>query len=99
METTEGLEIGQIVKSKAGRDRGRVMMILEIVDENYVLAVDGDTRRLDKAKKKKIKHLIVYNIVLKEVRQQLLSGGKVNNAFIRKELKPYCEDNSERNGG
>jgi len=96
METTEGLVIGQVVKSKAGRDKGRTMMILDIVDSNHVLVVDGDLRRLDKAKRKKIKHLIVYNIILKEVRQQLLSGGKANNAFIRKALKPYCEDNSER---
>ncbi len=55
MVTTTDILIGQFVKSKAGRDKDRIFIIIEIVDEVYVRIVDGDLRRIESPKRKKIK--------------------------------------------
>lgn len=41
------LSIGQVVRSRAGRDKGGIFLIYEILDSEYVLLVDGKIRRLD----------------------------------------------------
>lgn len=56
------LETGQIVLSTCGRDMGKLQMVLEILDDSYVLVVDGKRRKIEKPKKKKIKHLQKYNV-------------------------------------
>ncbi|SDZ31280.1 hypothetical protein SAMN05660462_02642 [Proteiniborus ethanoligenes] len=92
METTSDIHLGQVVRSKAGRDKGKVFTVLNIVDDEYVLIVDGDYRRLDNPKKKKIKHLIVYKTIIEELKERLTNGQKVNNAFIRKALDPFNKE-------
>lgn len=52
---------GQIVRSKAGHDMFKHFVIIEVVDNDFVLISDGKTRKLDKPKKKKIKHLAILN--------------------------------------
>lgn len=91
MDLTSDLSIGQVVKSRAGRDKGRVFLVLEILDDKHVLVVDGDLRRLEKPKKKKVKHLTVYNTVLEELEQKLDSNIEINNAYIRRLLEPFNE--------
>ena len=55
------LETGQVVLSTCGRDVGKLQMVLEILDDSYVLVVDGKQRKIEKPKKKKIKHHQKYN--------------------------------------
>jgi len=86
MEQTD-LDIGEIVKSKTGRDQGRVFVVFGKADNNHVLIVDGSLRRIDRPKKKKIKHLAKLNIVSKEIKDAILNNEKINNAFIRRELE------------
>ena len=50
-------DIGTLVISTSGRDEGRIMMIVEKVDENYVKVADGMMRRKENPKLKKLKHL------------------------------------------
>lgn len=89
MRLTTDLKIGQIVKSKAGRDKGRIFLISEVIDDNYVMVCDGDLRKLSSPKKKKVIHLNIYNTVLTEFAQKLLSNENLNDAFIRRLLEPY----------
>lgn len=89
MDSTNDLTLGQVVKSRAGRDKGRIFLILDIIDNEFVTVVDGDLRKLDNPKKKKIKHLIVYNTVLPELKYKLENKIKFNNAYIRKLLEPF----------
>lgn len=88
MDLTTDLKVGQIVKSKSGRDKGRVFLVSEIVDENNVLIVDGKLRGIERPKLKKIKHLMVYKEVLD---QWIIEGDPPldNNARIRKCLNPF----------
>ena len=48
----EPLSEGEIVLSRAGRDRGRAFVILKLLDEAYVLLVDGRLRTLERPKKR-----------------------------------------------
>lgn len=83
------LSIGQIVKSRAGRDKGDVFLVYEIVDAQYVLLVDGKRRKIDNPKKKKQKHLTVYNTVLTDLSYRRDNDIKITNSFIRKLLDPF----------
>ena len=51
------LEVGRIVRSRAGRDSGRLFVILSEVDSDFVIIADGLLRRIDRPKKKRRKHL------------------------------------------
>ncbi|HHY99686.1 MAG TPA: KOW domain-containing RNA-binding protein [Sedimentibacter sp.] len=95
MESTRDLRIGQIVKSKAGRDKGRVFLICRIIDEQYVLVCDGDLRKLNNPKKKKVKHLMIYNTVLTEFAERLQSNENLDDAYVRKLLEPYVSKEVE----
>ena len=56
---------GTVVKAKAGRDDERNFVVTEVCgDGRYVLIADGKTRKLDKPKRKNIKHLAVSNTVI-----------------------------------
>ncbi len=89
MHTTNQVEIAQYVRSKAGRDIDRVFLILDIIDDDYVSIVDGDLRRLENPKKKKIKHLEKINRVSERLKVSIEKGIKYNNAFIRKEIEKF----------
>ena len=49
------LNVGQLVIASCGRDQGQAFFISKIVDEKYVLIVNGKSRKLDKPKLKKDK--------------------------------------------
>lgn len=89
MDSSEDIVIGQVVKSRAGRDKGRIFLVLKVIDHENLLIVDGDLRKLDKPKQKKLKHLIVYNSVITELEHKLENKIKINNAYIRKLLEPF----------
>jgi ribosomal protein L14E/L6E/L27E len=86
METTDGLSIGQYVKSKAGRDRGRIFLILDIINDHFVLLVDGDLRKVDSPKMKKVRHLAKINQVSTLVAEQLKSGQKLDDSLVKREI-------------
>ena len=75
------MDIGQIVFSKRGRDKGRVFVVLAIEDD-YVFLADGQIRPLNKPKKKKVKHIQPTNTV---IGLQSAAGG-LKDADIRKWL-------------
>lgn len=55
--------VGSIAFSKCGRDRNRVFVIVGVSDEQHVLIIDGRTRKIDKPKKKKLKHLRIVGYI------------------------------------
>ena len=48
------LSAGDIVYSKAGRDKDKFFIVLEVIDSEYVLLADGGLREVARPKKKKI---------------------------------------------
>lgn len=88
METTTDVSLGQVVKSKAGRDKDRLFVVVSIVNESYVMVVDGKYRKLENPKKKKIKHLRLYNSIIDNL-SEIKANNEVNDAYIRKALAPF----------
>lgn len=85
----ETIQIGRVVYSKAGRDKGELFIIVGILDENYVYISNGQLRQIEKPKKKKIKHLIFTNGVAEDIKSMILSGDKVSNTQIKKFLQSH----------
>lgn len=83
MNNTFSIEVGQIVKSKVGRDAGRIFLVFKVIDDDYLYLVDGSLRKLNNPKKKKIKHLIIYKDIVN------IDVENLNDSFLRKALKPY----------
>ncbi|HWQ30283.1 MAG TPA: RNA-binding protein [Negativicutes bacterium] len=79
--------MGQVVISTAGRDKDHKFVVLCIIDDQYVYISDGDIRKLEKPKKKKIKHLIKLDHVFQEIKDMTGSVEKLSNSEIRKLLK------------
>ncbi|MCK9217356.1 MAG: RNA-binding protein [Firmicutes bacterium] len=89
----DNIEPGQVVISKAGRDKGRKFIILKEIDKDYVYIVDGCLRKVEKPKKKKIKHLKIVNITSNTLRNKIETIGNVENFEIRNFLKSLEEKN------
>ena len=49
--------IGSLAYSKCGRDRKRLFCVVDVIDENFVLVADGKLHKIEKPKKKRLKHL------------------------------------------
>lgn len=95
----DDLQLGQVVRSAAGRDKGRFFLVIQIVDDNYVKVCDGDLRKVDNAKLKKIKHISKTNKIIPQVKERLTNNLKVSNADIRKYLEEYRKNALYENGG
>lgn len=80
-------ELGTVVLSKAGRDAGRYFVVVGRVDSQYVLLSDGDLRKLQNPKKKKLKHLDVKTLSIPTVTEKLTRGTGLYDAEIRRDLE------------
>lgn len=85
--TDDVVSLGQVVKSKAGRDKDRYFVVVGLQRDGYVLLADGDLRRLDKPKKKKMLHVTKCITVIDQVKNKLENGKKLTNAELRRHLK------------
>ncbi len=81
---------GDIVYSIAGRDAGSYFVVIT-ADETFAYICDGRNRKTDKPKKKKIKHLKLGIGHSEYISNKLVSGTKVTNTELRRELSPYAE--------
>ena len=82
------MEIGRAVQSLQGRDAGRCFVILQVVDDQFVLMADGLTRKLDHPKKKKIKHLHP-----KPVRMEGVEDGLKSHQLLDSDLRKFLRAN------
>ncbi|MGI6668521.1 MAG: RNA-binding protein [Acetivibrionales bacterium] len=81
-----GISLGQVVVSRAGRDAGRRFVVVKVVDDFFVEIADGDLRKIEKPKRKKVKHLNITDERAFGIEEKLKSGAKITNAEIRKAL-------------
>ncbi len=91
-------EVGRLVYSKAGRDKNRYFVIVEIIDADYVLIADGSLRKLEKLKKKKLKHIQLLSKIVEPVKEKLEKGEKLTNKQLRRFIQAEIgEDGSLKN--
>ncbi len=79
--------IGSIVQSKAGRDQGRLFLVVGEVDDDFVLIANGELRRMDRLKKKRRKHLKPTGTVVQELVDRISNGEKVEDHELRAWLR------------
>ena len=77
---------GRIVRVKAGREKNSWMVVLHR-DEKYLYLADGKERKLEKPKKKNIKHISITadRIDLKEI----------SNKKLKSVLREYADARTE----
>lgn len=85
--------IGQIVFSKCGRDKGRPFIVISI-EEAYVHIVDGRVRKLAKPKLKKHIHIQKTNTTIESIKQKLIEENTLTDSDIRKALDNYLKNAS-----
>ena len=79
---------GLIVRSKAGRDKGDYFIVLRS-EEEFVYMANGELRKVDCPKKKKLKHLQMTSHICESVQENIRKGETVTNSELRKALAEY----------
>ncbi len=87
-----------VVRSMAGRDKGRLFFVLETAD-GFALLADGKIRKLEKPKRKKTKHIRLEAQGGLETGSRLLAGAPVTNREIRQALAKYAAQKTSVQGG
>ena len=97
-ERISDFEISDVVISTAGRDAGELFYVIG-EDPIYLTLANGKDRPLDRPKRKKRKH--VQKVLRSETRvaAKILSGDKVLNGELRRDLAFLAKDASENLGG
>ncbi|MCL2170619.1 MAG: RNA-binding protein [Defluviitaleaceae bacterium] len=89
------LSVGQIVFSKAGRDRGAAMIIIGLTTERdgeYAICADGDKRPLAAPKKKKAKHLQPTRHIAQNIAHAITAGQHIMDSDLRKEISLFKKE-------
>lgn len=79
--------LGKIVLSNAGRDKGKLFVVMSIVDRDYVFIANGKLRRIENPKKKKIKHLKITSLQIEGICDKIKANEKITNTYLRNELE------------
>ena len=81
---------GMVVRSIAGRDKGDLFIVISH-EGDYAYLANGELRKVDRPKKKKLKHLQPSRTVSEFIKNKLETAGKVTNSEVRKALSEYDE--------
>ena len=87
-----------VVRSCAGRDKGQLFFVID-ADEQYVYLADGKSRKLEKPKRKKRKHVEQVPRTESRIAEKIRNGEKVLNSELRKELASFGQKQSQNQGG
>ena len=74
------LEKGNVVRSLAGRDKGRLLAVMQ-VSEKLVTVCDGKERPVDRPKSKNIRHVEFVGASIKE--DETATNRKLKKALAR----------------
>lgn len=88
-----------IVISIAGHDAGKLFYVID-TDGIYCWLANGKERKLENPKRKKLKHVRGVPRTETRVAAKILSGDKVLNSELRRDLAKISQDfNSQNQGG
>ena len=84
----EEISISDIIVSAAGRDQGKLFYVIG-TDGVYVLIANGKDRKLERPKRKKLKHVRFVTRTDSRVANKLRSGERVLNSELRRDLAAF----------
>ncbi|MGM9548933.1 MAG: hypothetical protein ACI3V5_03730 [Faecousia sp.] len=92
------IQVSDVVVSTAGRDRGKWFYVID-EDPIYLFLANGRDRTLEKPKRKKRRH--VQKVLRSETRvaAKILSGDKVLNGELRRDLAFLAREMQANNLG
>lgn len=95
------LQLGQLVYSTAGRDKGRAFFVVALPKDTFVYVADGDLRKIERPKKKNIKHVRATKMIAPLVAKKLENGEKISNAELRSAIAEFVgeKDDTAVQGG
>ena len=89
------VKIGSVVQSKAGRDQGRLFLVVAEVDDDFVMIANGGLRGMDRQKKKRRKHLKPTGTIVEALSARLSQGQRVEDhelrAWLREEEEKFVQ--------
>ncbi len=80
-----------IVKSDAGRDQGKLFVVLDVQGE-YLLLADGKSRKVETPKRKKVKHTIFVAEDTTRLAEKIQHDERIINSEVRKTLAMYASN-------
>lgn len=80
-----------IVRSDAGRDRGKLFVVLAVEGE-YLLLADGKSRKVESPKRKKRRHVLFVAADENRLSEKIKSEEKITNSELRRTLAGYREE-------
>ena len=92
------IEKSDVVCSSAGRDKGGYFFVLE-TDEVYAVIADGKGRRLERPKRKKLKHLRQAGKSDSRTAEKIRNGDKITNSELRRAVAQFAEQSGGKEGG
>ncbi len=91
-------QLGQLVFSTSGRDRGRHYLVVGLAGDR-VLVADGSSRKLDQPKKKNPAHLKNRKLRDDGLASRLQAGEKITNSELRGALSRLLEQENSTTPG
>ena len=80
-----------IVKSAAGRDKGKIFFVLNVEGE-FLLLADGRNRKLEQPKRKKRKHVVFAGRSDSRTAEKIRSEENITNSELRRTLAAFGEN-------
>ena len=77
-----------IVRSDAGRDKGKLFVVLAVEGE-YLLLSDGKSRKVESPKRKKRRHVLFVAADENRLSDKIKSEEKITNSELRRTLAGY----------
>ena len=77
-----------IVRSDAGRDRGKLFYVMDVEGE-YLLLADGRSRKVESPKRKKGKHVLFVADEDTRLSAKIKGEEKITNSELRRALAEY----------
>jgi len=76
--------LGCACLSTAGHDKGKLYLVVKVIDPEFVLVADGTCRKMDNPKKKRFKHIKpLVSLLDEKLMVKLLEGELVDNDVHR----------------
>ena len=77
-----------IVRSGAGRDKGKLFVVLAVEGE-YLLLADGKGRKVETPKRKKRRHVLFVASDKTRLSEKIKGSEKITNSELRRTLAGY----------
>ncbi|GEM_PF-671537 len=87
------IHLGQLVKSLAGRDKGKHYLVVGFKNDRILLA-DGRSRTLSRPKKKNARHVQHYRQVIPGI-EEAIRQGKLKDTIVRNTLNELLSAQDE----